>query len=196
MTGTLALVVGTSGSGKGALLKRAKAHHPEIVFPRSCTTRAMRPTEREGDTYHFLTPEDFQQHIDDNDFLEWAEYGGQRYGTLKSEILPALEEGKLVLREVDVQGARSIRQLIPAENLAIIYIYVGDWETLARRIQGRAPMTAEELDARKRRYEDEQIFRTEASYIVNNPDGKFKEADSAFDHIISELLAKDVSAEV
>ncbi len=186
--GKLALVVGTSGSGKGVLLKHAKENHPEIVFPISCTTRAMRPGEKDGENYHFVSTEEFTRRVDEGEFLEWAEYGGKLYGTLKSEVIPGLEAGKLVVREVEVQGARQIRDRIPAESLAIIYIYAGPWEDLARRIVGRAPMSEEELQARRSHYEDEQSFKAEATFVVNNFDGKFKEADADFEKIISGLL--------
>jgi len=187
--GMLVLVVGTSGSGKGALMKRARELHPEIVFPVSCTTRAMRPGEMDGEAYHFITEDEFTRRIEGGEFLEWASYGGYRYGTLASEILPALEAGKLILREVEVQGARSIRKLLPAESIAVIYIHAGPWEHLERRIRGRAPISEEDLAARQRHYEDEQSFKAEATYVVDNPDGKFKEADEAFESIITGLLA-------
>jgi len=186
--GMLVLVVGTSGSGKGALMKRTKELHPEIVFPISCTTRSMRPGEVDGEAYHFVTEDEFTRRIENGEFLEWALYGGYRYGTLASEILPALEEGKLIVREVEVQGARSISTLLPPENISIIYIYAGPWEHLERRIRGRAPISEEDLAARRHHYEDEQSFKAEATFVVDNPDGKFKEADAAFERIITSLL--------
>lgn len=187
-SGTLALVVGTSGSGKGALMKRARQLHPEIIFPVSCTTRSMRPGEAEGESYYFIDEDEFDRRITADDFLEWAPYGGYRYGTLKSEILPALEAGKLVMREMEVQGVRHVRTLLPSEAIAIIYIHAGPWEHLERRIRGRAPIQDAELAARRHRYEDEQSFMAEADFIVNNPDGKFKEADVAFETIVRGLL--------
>jgi guanylate kinase len=186
--GTFVLVVGASGSGKGVLMKRARQLHPEIVFPVSCTTRAMRPGEVEGVTYHFVSDEEFAKHIEAGAFLEWAEYGGNRYGTLRSEIIPALEAGKLVLREVEVQGARQIRELIPTDTLRIVYVYAGPWEILERRIRGRAPISDSELEARKRRYEDELSFMKEATEVVQNLDGKFEAADQAFERFLSEYL--------
>lgn len=186
--GKLVLIVGTSGSGKGVLLKRAKQLHPEIVFPVSCTTREMRPGEVDGETYYFVSKEEFDRRIEAGELLEWAPYGGHLYGTLKSEILPALEEGRLVLREVEVQGARHIRELLPSENLVIIYVYAGPWDDLERRIVGRAPMSDAELESRRLRYEDEQSFKAEATYVVENFDGKLQEADEAFESIIATLL--------
>lgn len=186
--GTLGLVVGTSGSGKGVLIKRAHAEHPQIVFPISCTTRAMRPGEVDGVHYHFLTDDEFAARVAAGEFLEWATYGGYRYGTLRSEIIPALEAGRLVLCEMDVQGARNVRELLPPENIVIIYIYAGPWEDLARRIRGRAPISDADLEARRKHYEDEQSFKAEATYVVNNPDGRFVEADAAFEKILKGLL--------
>lgn len=186
--GTLALIVGTSGSGKGVLMKRAKQVHPEIIFPVSCTTRSMRPGEVEGESYYFISEEEFDRRIEAGDFLEWAPYGGYRYGTLKYEILPALESGKLVMREMEVQGVRHARTLLPPGTIVIIYIHAGPWEHLERRIRGRAPIQDAELAARRHRYEDEQSFKAEADFVVNNPDGKFKEADLAFEAIVRGLL--------
>lgn len=186
--GKLVLVVGASGSGKGVLLKKARQFHPEIVFPVSCTTRAMRPGEIDGVQYHFVSDEEFTCRIEASEFLEWASYGGHKYGTLRSEIIPALEEGKMVLREVEVQGARNIRDIVPSENLFIIYVHAGSWEDLERRIVDRAPISTDELESRRRRYEDEQTFMAEATYVVENLDGKLTEADEAFEAIITELL--------
>lgn len=186
--GTFALIVGASGSGKGALLKHAKALHPEIVFPVSCTTRAMRPGEKEGETYYFISDEEFTQRIEAGEFLEWAEYGGSRYGTLTSEIIAPLEAGKLVMREVDIQGVHQLRDSVLSENLVTIYIHAGPWQDVEQRIRGRAPISEEELALRKHRYEEEQPFIQEADYVVENFDGKFKEADTVFEGIIQKLL--------
>lgn len=186
-TGKLVLVVGASGSGKGVLIKHAVELHPEIVFPISCTTRSMRPGEVDGVQYYFLSKETFLSRIEEGDFLEWAEYSGNYYGTLKSEVLPALEKGPLVLAEIEVQGARQVREILPPESLVIIYIDAGPWEDLARRIQARAPIGEEDLEARRIRYIDEQTFKPEATYVVENFDGKFPEADATFEKIISEI---------
>ena len=186
-TGKVVLVVGASGSGKGVLIKHAVELHPDIVFPISCTTRSMRPGEIDGVQYHFISKETFLNRIEEGEFLEWAQYSGNYYGTLKSEVVPALEQGKIVLAEIEVQGARQVREIIPADSLTIIYIDAGPWEDLARRIQARAPISQEELEARRHRYDDEQTFRPEATYIVENFDGKFPEADAAFEKIISQV---------
>jgi guanylate kinase len=187
--GKLVLVVGAAGSGKGVLIQRAKELHPEIVFAVSSTTRAMRPTEHEGQPYRFLSKEEFETHIEAGEFLEWATIdGGKLYGTPKAEVIPALTAGKLVLKEMDIQGIEQVRKILPKENLVTIYIDAGSWESLARRVQGRAPISDEELESRRKRYEYERVFKDEADYVVENFDGKFKDADAAFEVTLQNLL--------
>lgn len=187
MKGKLILLVGPSGSGKSVLLAHLRHQMPEVVFAISCTTRAMRPGEIEGQTYHFVTPEEFDERTSRGDFLEWASYGGNRYGTLKSEILPAIEAGKTVVREVEVQGARQIKSAFPPEKLAIIFVDAGSWEALKARIVARAPMGEAELTARQRRYEDERSFIPEATHIVKNFDGNLEQAKTDFLTAVREL---------
>lgn len=186
--GTLMLIVGSSGSGKGALLRRAMKAYPQILYPLSTTTRKPRPQESDGTHYRFISKETFEAKIAAGEFLEWANIDGKLYGTQRSEVVPALEEGKLAITEMDIQGVRQIKKILPKENIVTVYIDAGGWETLARRIQGRAPISAEELASRRARYEYEKDFKKEADYVVDNPDGKFKEADAAFEALVTKLL--------
>jgi guanylate kinase len=185
--GTLALIVGVSGSGKGALMAAARTAFPDAVFPVSCTTRALRPGEVAGETYEFVTDAEFDARSARGDFLEWAHYGGHRYGTAKGEILNALTQGKLVLREVEVQGARHIRDALPKENVVSIFIHAGTWELLAARIQARAPISEEELAKRRERYEDEMSFQAEADHVLENRDGALAEATAAFTTLLASI---------
>lgn len=186
--GKLVLVVGAAGSGKGVLVRRAKELHPEIIFPISTTTRDPRPQEAHGTHYHFYTTEQFENDVAAGEFIEWANIDGKYYGTLRSEVMSALESGGLAIKEMDIQGIRQIQAILPPENVITIYVDAGGWETLARRIQGRAPISAEELESRRQRFEYEKQFKDEADYAVQNFDGKFKEADAAFDEVIQKLL--------
>lgn len=185
--GKLVAVVGPSGSGKGTLMKRARSRYADIVFPVSCTTRGMRPGEQEGVDYYFLTREEFERRIDAGAFIEHASFGGNYYGTEKAEIEPALAEGKLVLREFEVQGVRILRDLLPHEEFVTIYIDAGPWEDMARRVQERAPITEEELEKRRVRYLDEATFLPEATYVVQNFDEKLEAAEHAFLEVIQGL---------
>lgn len=185
--GKLVLVVAPSGSGKDTLIEAAEAAFPDIQTLVTCTTRTPRHGEVNEVDYHFFTREAFEQKIEDGEFLEWAEYGGNKYGTLRSTVDSVLAEGALLLASVEVQGARRLRELLPAHELATIYIDAGEWDVLARRIQARALITPEELAKRHARYLDEVTFKEEADYIVENPDGGLEEAKQTFVDTIAVL---------
>lgn len=187
MQGKFILVVGPSGSGKSALLGYLHAQMPHVVFPVSCTTRKMRPGEVEGEKYFFITKEEFERREQAGEFLEWAAYGGNYYGTLKGQIMQSLDAGKLVVREVEVQGARQILKLFPKEVLRIIYIDAGSWESLERRITARAPIDAPELLARRKRWEDEITFKPHVDIVIQNPDGGLEQAKKDFIIAIQKL---------
>lgn len=188
--GTLILVIGPTGSGKGTLLEEVRKNIPDLVFPVSCTTRVMRPGEVEGQTYYFVSRDEFEARRERGEFLEWAEYGHNLYGTLRSEILPAVEEGKTVIREIEVQGARQIQQILPRDLLRIIYVDAGSWEDLERRITLRAPIGAPELEARRKRYEDETSFKAQADIVVENRDGKLEDAKRQFEDAVHTIMKR------
>lgn len=186
--GKLILVVGPSGSGKDTLIAHIRALHPEIVFPVSCTTRAPRPHEVEGRDYYFVTEDEFKRRVARGYFVEWAQYGGHLYGSPKEEIQRPLDEEKLILDEVEVQGARQIKSKIPPEDLMIVFINAGSWAELEERIRARAPISEEELAKRKSRYEEEMQFAKEADVIVKNPAGKVEEAKREFARVVESFL--------
>ena len=94
-------------------MAKARERFPDIVFPVSCTTRAIRPGEIPGQVYRFVSNEEFDALITEDAFLEWAEYGGNRYGTPVSEVTAPLSQGKLLLQEIEVQGVRLLQRVIP-----------------------------------------------------------------------------------
>lgn len=186
--GHLILILGPSGSGKGTVLRYLREHYPEAVFPVSCTTRQPREGEKEGEVYHFVTEETFKERIARGDFLEYAVvHGTNHYGTLKESILNPLQEGKLVIREVDVQGLRSIRELIPAERLTSIFLTVDSWDTLRDRIVSRAEISEEELERRRQSFLIEMEWADEVDHVIVNQDGKVEETFARLDQILSDL---------
>ena len=180
MQGKLILVVGQTGSGKGTLMSHLRATVPGLVFPISCTTRPMRPGEVNGQNYYFLTDEEFQTRAANNEFLEWVYTDGRRYGSLKSEILEPLSEGKTVVREMDIKGVAKLRALVPQESVRTIYIDAGTWDELKERIKARAPISDEELELRRQRYEQELPFKHDADIVVANPAGGLEKAKADF----------------
>ena len=183
-SGKLVLLIGPSGVGKSVILKSLKKNHPEYVFPRSATTRARR--EREGDDlYHFISEEEFSKWLQDKKFLEWAQvHKGARYGTLLSEIIPAIEQGKTVVREVDVQGFQSMRRhpffvAGGPYRLNTIFILPESEEQLIRHITNRAPMANDELERRIRSVRGELAVAPETDVQIRNVEGKLSETIAA-----------------
>lgn len=146
LTGKLFIISGPSGVGKGTVIRALKQQFPNFVFPISHTTRPMRPGEKDGEVYHFITSERFKEGISKGEFLEWAQvHKSFYYGTLKKPILDALEQGKIVIREVDVQGFHSIRKVIPRENLVTIFLKAENSKKLIERIEKRGHLPTEEV---------------------------------------------------
>lgn len=157
------------------MLKALRERHPEFIFPLSCTTREPRPGEKDGEVYHFVNKADFQERMARGEFLEWAVVHGENYyGTMKSAILEPLREGKIVIREVDVQGLRSIRELIPASNLRSIFLTVDGWETLQRRILKRSQLPEEELERRHHSFMNEMKWQEECDTVIVSVEGEIE----------------------
>jgi guanylate kinase len=177
-TGKLVLLIGPSGVGKSAILKHLRNTHPEFHFPRSATTRERR--QGEGDEiYHFVSEETFDELHADNKFLETAiVHGVGRYGTMIDEIIPFIEQGKTVVREVDVQGFDSISNDKHfsgeghAYDLQSIFIVPENTEQLVRRIQKRAPISEDELQRRIASMEKEFEYAEKCTNRVINKEGQ------------------------
>jgi guanylate kinase len=185
--GTYILVVGPTGSGKNTLINAAREAIPGLAFAVSATTRPIREGEVDGVNYYYLSREEFMRRVEADEFLEWAEYGGNCYGTLRSEIESALSKGQLILSDIEVQGVRLIREKLPREEYATIYVDAGSWEDLVPRILARGHMSPEDLEKRRQRYLDEASFKPEADYVVLNHDGKLEEAIQAFVAIVRKI---------
>ncbi len=183
--GKLILILGPSGSGKGTVLKALRQMHPDYVFPLSCTTREPRPGEKDGEVYHFVSKQDFQERMGRGEFLEWAIVHGENYyGTLKEAILNPLREGKIVIREVDVQGLRSISELIPKAHLRSIFLTVNGWETLQHRILKRAATTEEDLRHRHESFTKEMEWAKECDVTIVSVEGEIEKLISDVENAI------------
>lgn len=182
MEGKLVLIIGPSGVGKSVILQALRDRHPELHFPRSATTRKKR--EGEGDDlYHFVSDEEFDALIEQGEVLEYAVvHGKERYGTLVDEILPHIDNGSIVIREVDVQGFDSIRkhkffrEADSGYDLQSIFILPESKKQLIAHITDRAPITEEELARRIASMENELDHADDCDVKVVNKEGKLEEA--------------------
>jgi len=179
--GKLVLIIGPSGVGKSVILKELRKRHPELHFPRSATTRTRRP--REGtELYHFVTDQEFDRLIAEGRLLERATvHESARYGTLIDEIIPAIEQGKTVVREVDVQGFESIRThplfsgSTAPYTLQSMFILPESREQLLAHIAKRAPMERAELLHRMESMDRELSFAKFCNAQVTNHEGEMEE---------------------
>jgi guanylate kinase len=160
------VITGPSGVGKGTLIRGLLERVPQLELSVSATTRKPRAGERDGIDYHFLTPEEFEQHVTAGDFLEHATYSGNRYGTLRSEVERRLKEGRPVVLEIELQGARQVRQAMP--DAVAVFIAPPSRDALRARLIGRGTDTPEQVDERMRTAERELEAQPEFSHVVVN----------------------------
>jgi guanylate kinase len=159
---------GPSAVGKSTVVRRLREEVPGLLFSVSATTRAPRPGEVDGQDYHFVSPERFQELIDSGELLEWAEiHGGlHRSGTPSAPVLHAAESGKPVLIEVDLAGARAVKDAMP-EALSV-FLAPPSWDALRERLVGRGTETPEVMARRLATAEAELAAQGEFDVIVVN----------------------------
>lgn len=145
--GRLIVVAGPTAVGKGTVVSRIRARHPEVRFSVSATTRSPRPGEVDGEHYFFVTDEEFDDLVSSHQMLEWALVHGQhRYGTPRGLIVSALESGDSIILEIDIQGARQVKAAMP--EAILVFLLPPSWEELVRRLETRGTESAEEQSRR------------------------------------------------
>jgi guanylate kinase len=160
------VITGPSGVGKGTLIRELLAAVPDLELSVSATTRAPREGEVDGRDYHFLTPQQFEQRKEEDDFLEFATYSGNRYGTLRSEVERRLESGHSVVLEIEVQGAQQVR----ASGIDSVQIFIAppDPAVLRQRLSGRGTDSQEAIDERLKVAEQELAAQGDFDHCVVN----------------------------
>jgi len=166
--GLLIVVSGPAGSGKGTV-NRLLLESPDYAFSVSATTRAPRPGEVDGINYHFIGKDDFECRIREGELIEYTNYCGNYYGTLKKETEKILESGKNLLLEIEVEGAMNIKKLRP--DAVLIMLLPPSYRVQEARLRGRATETEEKIHARLERARTELTFLSHYDYIVYNQDG-------------------------
>ena len=164
--GSLFVISGPSGVGKGTLVSILRTKHPEISLSVSATTRNPRPGEINGVHYFFLDKNDFKNRIKSGEFLEWAEFSGNLYGTNKKFVEKMLEDGQDIILEIDVQGAIQVKNKI--ENAILIFIESPCFEELKSRLLNRKTESEQEIQKRLAVVKTELEQKNEFNYTIIN----------------------------
>lgn len=180
--GLLLVISGPAGSGKGSVLANV-VNDGGYSYSVSATTRKPRPGELDGVNYHFLTKEQFEEHIANGDFVEYAEYVGNYYGTLYSEIKGKTDEGINVILELEVQGAENVKKMFP--DSVLIWILPPDYSTLESRLKGRGTesddVVAKRMQTALKELEKFELY----DYVITNETGKLEEASETLKAIVT-----------
>jgi guanylate kinase len=179
------VITGPSGVGKGTLIRGLRERVPELELSVSATTRRPRPGERDGVAYHFMSAEEFERHVAAGDFLEHASYSGNRYGTLRSELEARLKDGVPVVLEIEVQGARQVREAMP--EAVSVFIAPPSPQALRERLKARGTDDAAQVAARLATAERELEARDEFPHVIVNDE--LAEATGALVAIVEDALA-------
>lgn len=167
MGGTLTVVAGPTAVGKGTVIAHILQNHPEVHLSVSATTRDPRPGEIDGVSYYFLSMQAFDDLIAKGEMLEYATvHGKHKYGTPRQPVVEALARGEKVLLEIDIQGARQVKQAMPEANL--VFIAPPSWDELVRRLTSRGTESAEEQQRRLATAKDELAAQAEFDFVVVN----------------------------
>ncbi len=173
--GTIIVLSGPSGVGKSTLVGEVRKVMPELEFSISCTTRQPRTGEEDGVHYYFLMQDEFARRVERGEFVEHAQVFANRYGTLKSEVMDRVKEGRTVILDIDVQGAMQIKEAAAhdpelAKCTAFVFIGPPSVEALEQRLRGRATDSEEQVRLRLDTARHELSFWRKYDYLVINGD--------------------------
>jgi guanylate kinase len=182
--GRVFVITGPSGVGKGTLIRSLLQRVPQLQLSVSATTRTPRPGEQHGVDYWFLSDADFDERVAAGDFVEHADYSGRRYGTLRSELDRRTEAGVPVVLEIELQGARQVRESMP--EAVQIFIAPPSEEALRARLVGRGTDDREQIEARLRTAERELAAQHEFAHVVCND--RLEDAVAALERIVTSAL--------
>jgi guanylate kinase len=179
------VITGPSGVGKGTLIEKMLERISELELSISATTREPRPGEVDGRDYRFLSEAEFESRVEAGNFLEHAAYSGHRYGTLRKAVEDRLAEGRSVVLEIEVQGARQVRAAMP--EAVLIFIAPPDAAALRRRLEGRGTDSPEAIERRLRTAKGELEAQAEFPHVIVNDD--VQRAASELERLVRDELS-------
>ena len=186
----IVIISGPSGAGKSSLCDKLFKHFDNIYFSISSTTRYIRDGEIDGVHYHFISHEEFINGINNNLFLEWAKVHNNYYGTQRKQVDDALNQGKIVLFDVDIQGQKSIKKFYP--NATSIFITTPNMAVLEHRMRNRALDSKESIDTRLSLAYDEMRSIGNFDFVIVNDD--FDKSFNGFLSIVKSIYFKNTES--
>jgi guanylate kinase len=183
------VITGPSGVGKGTLIRTLRERIPDLDLSVSATTRRARPGEHDGVDYHFLDDDEFEARVQAGQFVEHARYSGRRYGTLRSDLDKRLAAGRPVVLEIEVQGARQVRETMP--EAVQVFIAPPSEDALRARLIGRGTDDAEQVEARLATAREELRAQGEFAHVVVND--RLEDAVTALEEVVRGHLASQGS---
>jgi len=178
---TVTVLAGPTAVGKGTISTYIRDHYPEVWLSVSATTRDPRPGEQDGVHYFFVGPEAFQELVESGDMLEWAVvHGRNSYGTIRTKVQEAVAAGRSVLLEIDLQGARQVKESMPEAKF--VFLAPPSWDELVRRLIGRGTETADEQQRRLDTAKLELAAEREFDVTIVNDD-----IQRAADELVSQM---------
>ena len=185
----LVVLAGPTAVGKGTVAATVRAEHPDVWISVSATTRAPRPGEENGVHYWFVSDEEFDRMVAEDDLLEWAVvHKAARYGTPRQPVELALASGRPAMLEIDLQGARQVRETMP--DALFVFLKPPSWEELVRRLVGRGTETAEERERRLETAREELAAESEFDVTIVN-----QEVRAAADELVALMRTHPIDRE-
>lgn len=181
--GFLLILSGPSGAGKNTVLDAARERLPDLLYSVSATTRPRRPLEEDGRDYFFLAKEEFQRRVKAGEFLEWAEFCNHYYGTPMAYITEALEKGQVVAMDIDIQGARQVKEKMP--EAVFVFLLPPTMAELESRLRGRSSDSDTAIRRRLHTALSELKAGIEYDYVIRND-----EIDRAADQLVAIITAE------
>lgn len=186
MNGKMIIFSAPSGAGKTTIVKHLLSKFPQFEFSISATSRNMREGEQHGKDYFFLSAEEFRQRIANSEFVEWEEvYADNFYGTLRSELDRIWSKGNVVIFDVDVKGGVNLKKMFP-ENSLSLFVMPPSVEELRNRLVGRGTDSAEAIDRRVAKAEEELSYSDKFDVVVVNDN--LEDAKNKAEEVIASFL--------